>query len=162
MHTDGSCRPNPGYGGYYVIVEEWGDDHFIPLNTTTLTGRKIETTSQEIELLAIMAGLNFIANIVKEDAPEDVIVDVYSDSEWTIRCLQRVYNPTKYPKWFKLAHRLQSKMTIEYHHVESHQPKENAKFKEVRMNHTCHDGANNEREALLVSAKETGFWLDYL
>ena len=50
IYTDGSCRPNPGYGG-------WGAVFIKGSSTWTLSGHEPETTNNRMELSAALAAL---------------------------------------------------------------------------------------------------------
>ena len=69
LYTDGSCLKNPGgVGGWACVI--------IPPshNMIKLSGYVPSTTNQQMELAAVIQGLRYI--------PEDVYVDVYSDSRY--------------------------------------------------------------------------------
>lgn len=72
IYTDGSCHPNPGRGGWAMVVYEGGRE------AHTETGHEQQTTNNRMEFEAILAALihlNGRAGIV------------YSDSEYCIKCI---------------------------------------------------------------------------
>ncbi len=50
IYTDGSCKGNPGPGGFAAIIEEEGE-------TRDVTGGEPRTTNNRMELKAVIAGL---------------------------------------------------------------------------------------------------------
>ncbi|NLN59748.1 MAG: ribonuclease HI [Deltaproteobacteria bacterium] len=69
IYTDGSCRKNPGPGGYCAIIDA-GD------RRTELSGGYRLTTNNRMELMACIAGLKSL------EEPSDVIV--HSDSRYVV------------------------------------------------------------------------------
>lgn len=75
LYTDGSCKPNPGPGGYaYVIVPDEGPE------VERAKGERA-TTNNRMELKAALNGLRYILN--KMPTPE--VVYVYTDSTYLKR-----------------------------------------------------------------------------
>ena len=50
LYTDGSCKGNPGPGGYAAILQSGAHEK-------TLTGREAHATNNRMELQAVIAGL---------------------------------------------------------------------------------------------------------
>jgi ribonuclease HI len=75
IFTDGSCRSNPGPGGYGAIVREDGRQR-------ELSGGFQRTTNNRMELMACIAALR---NVEAGGAP----VTVYSDSSYVVRGMTR-------------------------------------------------------------------------
>lgn len=74
IYTDGSAHPNPGPGGYGVVV--YKDGEIIKLHSK----HYLQTTNNEMELSAILwAAINYGD---KDNPPV-----VYSDSAYAINCL---------------------------------------------------------------------------
>ncbi len=77
--TDGSCRPNPGRGG-------WGWVFYHPIGNVVIrfidSGGKMKTTNNEMELSAMLECLQFLS---KRKRPYKVII--YSDSEYVLKGL---------------------------------------------------------------------------
>lgn len=88
--TDGSCDVHsvlrPGGWAYLIIDQN---------NEIEDSGGSLRTTSNQMELNAILEllwGLNGLEDIKERE------VIIYSDSEWSIKCLIREYNCTKKQK----------------------------------------------------------------
>jgi ribonuclease HI len=75
VFTDGSSRPNPGPGGWGVVVVREGkivhQDH----------GHEKDTTNNRMELTALIAGFSFIS-------PEDEI-EIFTDSELCVNSMTK-------------------------------------------------------------------------
>jgi len=67
IHTDGGCAPNPGPGGWGVILQ-WGG------HTRELKGGEPHTTNNRMELTAAIEGLRALK--------EPCAVEVITDSEY--------------------------------------------------------------------------------
>ena len=67
IHTDGSCRPNPGPGGWAAIL--WASGMELELG-----GGAPDTTNNRMEMTAALAGLNTLTGPTK--------VTVVTDSEY--------------------------------------------------------------------------------
>jgi len=68
VYTDGSCRGNPGPGGW-----AWASDD----QTTYAAGADRHTTNQRMEVLAVIEALR--------SCPEDPI-EIVSDSTYVVKC----------------------------------------------------------------------------
>ena len=74
IHTDGSCDPNPGPGGWGAIIVENGA-------TRELHGGEERSTNNRMEIMAVIKGL--------ESVPEAADVTVFSDSEYVVNTMTR-------------------------------------------------------------------------
>jgi ribonuclease HI len=74
IHTDGSCLGNPGPGGYAAILEYRGQER-------ELSGGFRRTTNNRMEILAVIAGLEALA--------ERCSVTVYSDSRYVVDAIEK-------------------------------------------------------------------------
>lgn len=69
IYTDGACYPNPGHGGWgYVILMKEG--------IITNSGGDIDTTSNQMELRAVIEALTYFDN------PRSIII--FSDSKYFV------------------------------------------------------------------------------
>jgi ribonuclease HI len=75
MYTDGGCRPNPGPGGWGVVILLPGGE------VRELSGSAEETTNNRMELTAAIAGLRSL------EAP--AAVSLYTDSEYLRKGITR-------------------------------------------------------------------------
>ena len=70
LYADGACSPNPGKGGYGVILMGEG-------TRRELSGGFHRTTNNRMELFSVIAGLSSLQ-------PDDLLVTVYSDSQYVV------------------------------------------------------------------------------
>lgn len=74
MYTDGACEPNPGRGGYGVVLLSGGEREELS------AGYRL-TTSNRMEIMAAIAGL--------EELKESCIVTLYSDSSYLVNAMTK-------------------------------------------------------------------------
>ncbi|MBQ7340153.1 MAG: pyrroline-5-carboxylate reductase [Clostridia bacterium] len=74
VYTDGACSGNPGKGGYCAIILINGEE-------IVVSGGKDETTSNRMELLAVIKGLEAIEKPSK--------INIYSDSSYVINAFNQ-------------------------------------------------------------------------
>ncbi len=72
IYTDGSCRGNPGPGGWGALVAT-------PDHVTELGGREAHTTNNRMELVAAIRALGFV-----RDLGDAFQIDMRPDSKYTI------------------------------------------------------------------------------
>jgi ribonuclease HI len=72
LYTDGACEPNPGPGGYAVVLIHGG-------KRKELSGGFRSTTNNRMELMAAIKGL--------EALKEPCRARLYSDSEYLVRAM---------------------------------------------------------------------------
>lgn len=84
--TDGSCNNNPshatqGFGGWGFVLIQNDKVIFEDL------GFEKETTSNRMEMLAVIKGLNYVSH-----SHPDIKIEVYSDSAYVVNCfIERWY-----------------------------------------------------------------------
>lgn len=119
IYTDGSCRPNPGLGGWGVVILEEGAP------SLQLKGREEETTNNRMELTAVIKALQSLTSPCR--------VDLYTDSryvkdgitswleKWQLRNWSTIEGtPVKNQDlWQELALEV-GKHTIRWHWVKGH------------------------------------------
>lgn len=81
IFTDGSCKGNPGPGGWAAIILNHGSEK--PLKI--LRGHESATTNNRMEMTAVIEGLKFIS----ENNFQNHIVTLYSDSNLIIQTLNQ-------------------------------------------------------------------------
>ncbi|MBS3740949.1 MAG: ribonuclease HI [Candidatus Cloacimonetes bacterium] len=70
IYTDGSCKGNPGPGGWAAIIKR-GD------NKSRISGFEKNTTNNRMELMAAIKGLEALSKPTK--------VELYSDSNYLVK-----------------------------------------------------------------------------
>ena len=73
LHTDGACLGNPGPGGWAAILQ-WGEKESV------LSGGLADTTNNQMELMAVIMGL--------EALKRPVSITVVSDSRYVLNGIQ--------------------------------------------------------------------------
>ena len=74
LYTDGACSGNPGPGGWGCILSFQG-------KTKEMSGFMADTTNNRMEIFAVISGLGALK--------EPCIVDVYSDSVYTVNAFRQ-------------------------------------------------------------------------
>ena len=74
LYTDGACSGNPGPGGWGCILSFQG-------KTKEMSGFMADTTNNRMEIFAVISGLGALK--------EPCIVDVYSDSAYTVNAFRQ-------------------------------------------------------------------------
>lgn len=98
MYTDGSCRGNPGPGGYACLLLYTDADGAI--HEKVLTKGYKNTTNNRMELLAVVSGLEALKRPCK--------VTVYSDSQYIVNALTKGWlDKWRENGWYKDARRKQ-------------------------------------------------------
>jgi len=72
IYSDGACQPNPGPGGWAVLLR-------FGKHVKTLTGSELQTTNNRMELTAVLEGLQALTQPCR--------VDFYTDSQYVQRGL---------------------------------------------------------------------------
>lgn len=70
VYTDGSCEPNPGPGGWAVVIYVGGQEK-------TLVGSEADTTNNRMELTAALEALRALKQPTE--------IELYTDSEYLKR-----------------------------------------------------------------------------
>lgn len=108
-YTDGSCDNNSALkigGSAYIILK---DEEIIKIKSHAAVG----TTNNRMELLAIISAVN--------SCPENSIVDVYTDSKYSILVLSKTNTPKLNADLYSLYHKCKSRMTkVRFHWVRGH------------------------------------------
>ena len=76
LYTDGACSGNPGPGG-------WGCVLCYKDKVKELSGHMANTTNNRMEIFAVIAGLGALK--------EPCVVEVYSDSAYTVNALSLIH-----------------------------------------------------------------------
>lgn len=83
IHTDGSCSPNPGPGG-------WGAIFNLPEGCKRLRGHELDTTNNRMELLAAVVSLEKVSTAKKAIRE----VEIISDSAYVVNAVNKLWIPT--------------------------------------------------------------------
>ena len=83
IYTDGACKGNPGPGGYAAVILYEGVKKEV-------TGADPYTTNNRMELMGVIAGLEYVSNSYNCDK-----VDIYSDSAYIVNA----FNNNWISKW---------------------------------------------------------------
>jgi ribonuclease HI len=90
IYTDGACSGNPGPGGWgYVVLDE--NDKIIHF----FRGERVQTTNNEMELIAILAAYRYI----QENPNESYIV--YTDSAYCCNLINTWMHNWKNNGWMR-------------------------------------------------------------
>ena len=92
IFTDGACSPNPGPGGYGVIIVRMGE-------TQELSGGFLKTTNNRMEMIAAIRALEAIG------ADPGSNITLYSDSRYLVDMLNGGHAATWRANGWRLASR---------------------------------------------------------
>jgi ribonuclease HI len=114
IYSDGGARPNPGFGGFGVVMIF--DDH----SERELSGGEKDTTNNRMELTAVITALDTL-----DGAHE---VDLYTDSEyvkngitqWIKSWIKKDWRDVKNPDLWQRLHKATQRHTIKWHWVKGH------------------------------------------
>ena len=95
VYTDGACSPNPGAGGYGLIIVRNGQQ-------TEMSGGFRNTTNNRMEIMAALVGLRSLA------AETDAHVRIYSDSRYLVNMYTGGYARKWRANGWRLANRKQA------------------------------------------------------
>lgn len=95
IYTDGGCNPNPGEGGWGVVIvyndtqiQKKSDDYY-------LSGYEKKSTNNQMELTAVIKALKFVNNINK--IKRDIVV--YTDSQYVKNGITKWIHNWKKNNW---------------------------------------------------------------
>lgn len=86
IYTDGACAVNKCLGGYAAIVQNSKGERVV------MSGSRTGATNNQMELLAVISGINAIYGLKQSDE-----VIVYSDSAYVVNAIQQKW----YVNWIK-------------------------------------------------------------
>ena len=106
IYTDGSCEPNPGFGGWAaILIFESGDK-------IRISGQCANTTNNRMEFMGIKEAL------LKLDTPHKI--NLYSDSLYCLNSIAGKFNGNKNKPLIMEIRELASKHFITFCHVKGH------------------------------------------
>lgn len=119
IYTDGGCDPNPGPGGWAVILVDWKTG-----KEKEISGSESQTTNNRMELTAAIEALRTLKNRCR--------IDFHTDSQyvkkgitewiegWIARNWQRKKSPIENVDLWQELHRLCQQHEITWHWVKGH------------------------------------------
>lgn len=138
-YTDGSAHPNPGPGGYGVVLLDDNGDLIHAFNR-----HKDKTTNNEMELAAIICAASFAKHF---NCP----LTIYSDSSYAIGCLSTWMHSWARNGWVKSDNKIPENLDIIKYFYENHR-NDNINFVKIKG----HKGDKwNEFADLLATEKIT-------
>ncbi len=113
IHTDGSCKGNPGPGGWAAIIKEENVDEGVKI----LKGHAFDTTNNRMEMLAVIRALEYLEAMKKKSFQN---VKIYSDSNLIIQTINQGWKrKANLDLWLKLDE-LNEKLMPKYFWVKGH------------------------------------------
>lgn len=112
LYTDGSCKGNPGNGGWAVIILEKGN----PKPIEKLKGGDSATTNNRMEMIAVIEGLRFI----HENHLQNRKLSLFSDSNLIIKTLTEGWKRKANLDLWEELDALNEEIEVEYVWVKGH------------------------------------------
>lgn len=110
LWTDGSCKGNPGAGGYAAILRASDGDTLV--KEREVVGYETETTNNRMEMLSIIAGLEVLTS--------PVAITVYSDSAYVVNTMTRGFKRHKNLDLWERMDAMCAKHTVTFEKVAGH------------------------------------------
>ena len=127
LYTDGSCRPNPGKGGWAFILTRGGNEADV-----VKTGSSPATTNNRMELWAVLEGMKHFAEKIFPDEPEAELA-ICSDSKYLLNGVSDWVKNWHDNGWRKAdnkpvlnrdiweqIHKVRQGLTLSYVHIKGH------------------------------------------
>lgn len=122
IYTDGGCNPNPGEGGWGVVILQNNKQ------ILQLCGYEKESTNNKMELTAVIEALKFINNNIKK-AKQNIII--YTDSQYVKNGITKWIKNWKFNGW-KTSNRKSVKNKELWEILDCYRQVHNVKFKWVK------------------------------
>ncbi|MCF6225669.1 MAG: ribonuclease HI [Xanthomonadales bacterium] len=118
LHTDGACSGNPGPGGWGALLRYGREEK-------ELSGGQKDTTNNQMELMAVIRGLEYLKRGVHLDLYTDSTYVLKGATEWMTNWKKKGWKNSagKAVKNRELWERLEKAMhrhTIDWHWVKGH------------------------------------------
>jgi len=118
LHTDGACSGNPGPGGWGALLRYGREEK-------ELSGGQKDTTNNQMELMAVIRGLEYLKRGVHLDLYTDSTYVLKGATEWMANWKKKGWKNSagKAVKNRELWERLEKAMhrhTIDWHWVKGH------------------------------------------
>lgn len=107
LFSDGSALGNPGFGGYCAILRYKDNEKII-------SGAKMDATNNQMELLAVIEGLNALKEACEVHIVSDSSYVVRGINEWlenwVKKNFQKVKNPDLWKRYLEVSktHKIQA------------------------------------------------------
>ncbi|MCA9374317.1 MAG: ribonuclease H [Candidatus Gracilibacteria bacterium] len=112
IYTDGSCKGNPGPGGWAAtFLDEKADQPF-----TVLFGNTTNTTNNRMEMMAVIEALRYIHNHNLTDKK----IHLYTDSNLIVQTVNQGWKKKKNTDLWEEFDRLLEKLDIRFEWVKGH------------------------------------------
>jgi ribonuclease HI len=126
VFTDGSCKGNPGPGGWAAILIEKN----IAKPFAILKGNEIDTTNNRMEMIGVIEALRYI----NEHHLQNLEITLYSDSNLVIQTLNRGWKRKANIDLWEELDELNEELSVEYVWVRGHgQNKWNNKCDQIAL-----------------------------
>ena len=117
IYTDGACCPNPGYGGWGLVIYGYLE------NPIEYKGGSLDTTNNRMEMKAVYEAIRW----VKSTRPAGPVT-VYSDSRyvvngmtvWRASWVRKKYRKVKNQEQWQAMHRVADGLAVKYQWVKGH------------------------------------------
>lgn len=93
IYTDGACSQNKDNGDLEGWHGGWGVFALVDGVDYVMSGSEMNTTNNEMELVAMLRSLEFIKKFVTEE--QELNISIYTDSAYISNC----FNDKWYAKW---------------------------------------------------------------
>jgi cyclic pyranopterin phosphate synthase len=106
IYTDGSCKGNPGPGGWAAIIIKEGTI------VQKISGNNVQTTNNQMEITAVIEGLKYLEI--------GSSVEIFSDSTYVINSMTKNWKRNVNKELWTLLDSEASKQSITWHWVKGH------------------------------------------
>ncbi len=133
IYTDGSCKGNPGPGGWGAVIFTNGSQK----PSVMLGGGEVGTTNNRMEMLAVIESLKYIhANHLQQSE-----INLYSDSNLVIQTLNQGWKRKANVDLWEELDSLNEELNVTYNWVRGHN--------ENKWNEECDRIANAEAAKII-------------
>jgi len=112
IFTDGSCKGNPGPGGWAAILLEHNGEKPIAI----LKGNEPDTTNNRMEMIAMIEALRFI----NENHLQQSAITLYSDSSLIVKTIIHGWKKKANRDLWEELDNLNEELNVDYVWVEGH------------------------------------------
>jgi ribonuclease HI len=147
IFTDGSCKGNPGPGGWAAILFEEDEKKII----ATLKGNETETTNNRMEMIAMIEALRFI----HENHLQQNLITLYSDSGLVVKTLTQGWKRKANLDLWEELDNLNEELSVDYVWVEGHADNIwNNKCDKIAVAESAKAKKENRRKNIVAGSRE--------